>query len=307
MLATEFCGIELANPLVNGSGTLDALVAGTLGLGAFVTKTVTLNPREGNPPPRIAETPSGMINSIGLANPGLERFCAHTLPQLAQLGAPLMVSVGGWSPREYEVAVERIAADPAVRVIELNVSCPNVESGCISIGTDPAETRSLVTRCRTATDLPVTVKLSPNVADIGAIAEAAAAGGAAGLVLINTLRGIALDRDTLQPLLGGGGGGLSGPAIKPAGLHAVHRAFEVTGLPIIGMGGAASSTDVVEYLAAGATLVGLGTALFTDPGLPHQILHDLPAEVTRHGRPTVAELVGSAHNIERKALLKLES
>jgi dihydroorotate dehydrogenase (NAD+) catalytic subunit len=218
-----------------------------------------------------------------------------------------MVSVGGWSPREYEVAVQRIGADPAVRVIELNVSCPNVESGCISIGTDAGETRSLVERCRSVTDLPVTVKLSPNVADIGAIAEAAAAGGAAGLVLVNTLRGIALDRDTLQPLLGGGGGGLSGPAIKPVGLHAVHRAYELTGLPIVGMGGAASSADVIEYLAAGATLVGLGTALFTNPGLPGQILDELPAEVARHGRPRLAELVGSAHNIERKALLKLES
>ena len=140
-LATGFSGgIQLDNPLINGSGTLDALLAGTLGLGAFVSKTVTLNPREGNPPPRIAETPSGMINSIGLANPGVEGFCDHTLPRLAELGPPLIVSVGGWSPHEYAVAVARIAENPSVRAIELNVSCPNVESGCISIGTDAAET-----------------------------------------------------------------------------------------------------------------------------------------------------------------------
>ena len=305
-LATEFCGIELANPLINGSGTLDALVAGTLGLGAFVSKTVTLKPREGNPPPRIAETPSGMINSIGLANPGVERFCNHTLPQLAELGVPLIVSVGGWSPDEYAVAVNRIAADPSVRAIELNVSCPNVESGCISIGTDAAETRSLVERCRLETDLPVLVKLSPNVADIGAIAEAAAAGGASGLVVVNTLRGIALDRDTLQPLLGGGGGGLSGAAIKPVGLHAVHRVFETTGLPVAGMGGVSSLQDVVEYLAAGAAIVGLGTSLFGNPFLPLEILAQMPAELGRRELPTVSELVGRVHKPESRPLLKLE-
>lgn len=305
-LATEFCGIELDNPLINGSGTLDALIAGTLGLGAFVSKTVTLNPREGNPPPRIAETPSGMINSIGLANPGVDRFCGHTLPRLAELGVPLIVSVGGWSPHEYAVAVARIAANASVRAIELNVSCPNVESGCISIGTDAAETRALVERCRGETDLPVLVKLSPNVADIGAIAEAAADGGAAGLVVVNTLRGIALDRETLQPLLGGGGGGLSGPAIKPVGLHAVHRVFECTGLPVAGMGGVASAADVVEYLAAGAAIVGVGTALFGNPFLPVEILGQMPLELARRKLTTVSELVGRAHNPESKALLEIE-
>ncbi len=305
-LATEFCGIQLDNPLINGSGTLDALLAGTLGLGAFVSKTVTLNPREGNPPPRIAETPSGMINSIGLANPGVEGFCDHTLPRLAELGLPLIVSVGGWSPHEYAVAVARIAENPSVRAIELNVSCPNVESGCISIGTDAAETRALVERCRGETDLPVLVKLSPNVADIGAIAEAAADGGAAGVVVVNTLRGIALDRETLQPLLGGGGGGLSGPAIKPVGLHAVHRVFECTGLPVAGMGGVASTADVVEYLAAGATIVGVGTALFGNPFLPLEILGQIPLELARRKLTTVSELVGRAHNPESKALLELE-
>jgi dihydroorotate dehydrogenase (NAD+) catalytic subunit len=305
-LATEFCGIELANPLINGSGTLDALVAGTLGLAAFVSKTVTLQPREGNPPPRIGETPSGMVNSIGLANPGLDRFCDVTLPQLADLGVPLIVSVGGWTPGEYALGVNRIAAHPAVRAIELNVSCPNVESGCISIGSDAAETRSLVERCRPETDLPLLVKLSPNVADIGAIGAAAAAGGANGLVVVNTLRGIALDRDTLQPLLGGGGGGLSGAAIKPVGLHAVHRVFEATGLPVAGMGGVSSAQDVVEYLAAGAAVVGIGTALFADPSLPLEILAQMPAELGRRELTTVSELVGRAHNLESQPLVKLQ-
>jgi dihydroorotate dehydrogenase (NAD+) catalytic subunit len=294
-LRTELCGIELANPLVNGSGTLDALAAGTLGLAAFVTKTVTLHPREGNPPPRIAETPAGMVNSIGLANPGLDAFCADHLPRLADLGVPVIVSVGGWSPAEYATAVARIGADPAVAAIELNISCPNVESGCISIGTDAHETRSLVERCRSETDLPVLVKLSPSVADVAAIATAAAEGGAHGLVLINTVRGIAIDRDTLQPLLGGGGGGLSGPAVKPVGLHAVQQAFAATRLPVVGMGGVASAQDVIEFVAAGAAVVGIGTSLFGDPQLPRRVLSDLDPLLRRHAARSIGDLLGVAH------------
>jgi dihydroorotate dehydrogenase (NAD+) catalytic subunit len=295
-LETTLCEIPLKNPLLNGSGTLDALAAGSLGLGAFVTKTVTLHPREGNPPPRIAETPAGMVNSIGLANPGLDRFCAEHLPQLAGLGVPVIVSLGGWSPAEYAAAVERVAGSGLAAAVELNVSCPNVESGCISIGTDAAETRSLVARCAALTDLPVLVKLSPSVADVGEIATAAAEGGAHGLALVNTVRGIAIDRDTLRPLLGGGGGGLSGPAIKPVGLHAVHRAFAATGLPIVGMGGVASAEDVVEYLAAGACTVAVGTALFRDPALPRRILDDLVPTLERWGCAGVGDLVGRAHS-----------
>jgi dihydroorotate dehydrogenase (NAD+) catalytic subunit len=294
-LRTELCGIELAHPLVNGSGTLDALAAGTLGLAAFVTKTVTLHPRAGNPPPRIAETPAGMVNSIGLANPGLDAFCADHLPRLADLGVPLIVSVGGWSPAEYATAVARIAAHPGVAAIELNVSCPNVESGCIAIGTDTHETRSLVERCRAETDLPVLVKLSPSVADVAAIATAAAEGGAHGMVLINTVRGIAIDRNTLRPLLGGGGGGLSGPAVKPVGLHAVHQVFAATGLPIVGMGGVASAQDVIEFVAAGAVVVGIGTSLFGDPQLPRRVLSDLDPLLRRHAARSIGDLVGVAN------------
>jgi dihydroorotate dehydrogenase (NAD+) catalytic subunit len=294
-LQTDLCGIPFAHPLVNGSGTLDALRVGTLGLAAYVTKTVTLHPREGNPPPRIAETPAGMINSIGLANPGLERFCADHLPLLADLGVPLIVSVGGWSPGEYATAVARIGAHPGVAAIELNVSCPNVESGCISIGTDPLETRSLVERCRAEADVPVLAKLSPSVADVAAIATAAAEGGADGLVLINTVRGIAIDRERLRPLLGGGGGGLSGPAVKPVALHAVFSAFAATGLPIVGMGGVATAQDCIEFLAAGARMVGIGTSLFTDPSLPGTVLRDLEQLLRARGAAGPAELVGAAH------------
>lgn len=305
-LHADLCGIPLAHPLVNGSGTLDALAAGTLGLAAFVTKTVTLNPRAGNPPPRIAETPSGMVNSIGLANPGLERFCADHLPRLGELGVPVVVSVGGWSHDEYAEAVRRVSADPATAAVELNVSCPNVETGCISIGTDPDETRALVELCRSLTDLPVFAKLSPSVADVAVIATAAAEGGADGLVLVNTVRGIAIHRDTLRPLLGGGGGGLSGPAIKPVALHAVHASYAATGLPIVGMGGLANTQDCIEMLAAGATAVGLGTALFRDPGLPSRIVAELPSELGRRGFPDVAAVRGIAHQIDTEAQPELD-
>lgn len=304
-LHTNLCGIELASPIVNGSGTLDALAAGTLGLAAFVTKTVTLHPRDGNPPQRIAETPAGMVNSIGLANPGLDLFCERDLPRLAELDVPLIVSVGGWSPAEYATAVTRISAAPGVAAVELNVSCPNVDSGCISIGTDAAETRSLVDRCRGLTELPLLVKLSPSVADVAAIALAAEAGGASGLVLINTVRGMAIDRLTLRPILGGGGGGLSGPAVRPVGLHAVYHCRAVCGLPIVGMGGVSSVDDVVQYLAAGSTVVGVGTALFREPGLPARIVRELADELSARGVSSVTDLVGAAHENVSKALPKL--
>jgi len=236
-----------------------------------------------------------MVNSIGLANPGLDAFCADHLPRLGDLGVPVVASVGGWSPSEYATAVARIGAHPAVAAIELNVSCPNVESGCISIGTDAGETRALVERCRAETDVPVLAKLSPSVSDVAAIATAAAEGGAHGLVLINTVRGIAIDRDRLEPLLGGGGGGLSGPAIKPVALHAIFHARAATGLPIIGMGGVASAQDCIEFLAAGATLVGIGTSLFADPGLPERALPELGGLMRRHGVEAIGDLTGIAH------------
>jgi dihydroorotate dehydrogenase (NAD+) catalytic subunit len=304
--SVRLCGIELAHPVMNGSGTLDALVAGTLGVAGYVTKTVTLHPRAGNPPPRIAETPAGMLNSIGLANPGLDGFCARHLPALAELGIPLIVSVGGWSRGEYATLVRRLAAEPAVRAIELNVSCPNVESGCISIGSDAAETRALLAHVRVETDLPLLAKLSPNVADVGAIAAAAAEGGADGLALVNTLRGLAIDRRSGRPLLGGAGGGLSGPALRPVALHAVHAAYAATGLPIVGMGGIESADDVCDFLCAGAVAVAVGTALFRDPGLPARIAAALPAVLAARGAPSPAELTGAAHRAMSKARDELD-
>ncbi len=305
-MSAEICGVALEHPIVNGSGTLDALTAGTLGLSAYVTKTVTLNPRAGNPPPRIAETPAGMVNSIGLANPGLEAFCERHLPRLAKLGVPLIVSVGGWSREEYATAVAHIGSHPAVAAIELNVSCPNVDTGCISIGTDPDETRALLQRCRAETDRPLLAKLSPSVADVAAIATAAAEGGADGLVLINSVRGMALDRATLRPLLGGGGGGLSGPAVKPVALHAIYHGRAATGLPVIGMGGVASAQDCLEFLAAGASVVGVGTSLFRDPGLPSRLLAELARLLADRDVCTLDDIIGLAHPDHHKARLEVD-
>jgi dihydroorotate dehydrogenase (NAD+) catalytic subunit len=306
-LALRFCGIDLAHPVVNGSGTLDALASGTLGVSAFVTKTVTLHPRAGNPPQRIGETPSGMVNSIGLANPGLERFCDQHLPRLAELGVPLIVSVGGWSREEYATAVRRIGSHPAVAAIELNVSCPNVDTGCISIGTDPGETRALLERCRAETGKPLLAKLSPSVADVAEVAVAAAEGGAHGLVLINTVRGMAIDRATLRPLLGGGGGGLSGPAIKPVALHAIFHARAATGLPIVGIGGVETAQDCLEFAAAGASVVGVGTALFRDPALVARVVGALPGALADRGVSTLDDIVGRAHNGQHKALREVDA
>jgi dihydroorotate dehydrogenase (NAD+) catalytic subunit len=247
-----------------------------------------------------------MVNSIGLANPGIERFCDHHLPRLAELGVPLVVSLGGWSREEYVQAVRRVGVLPGVAAIELNFSCPNVDTGCISIGTDPDETRALLARCRAETDLPLLAKLSPSVADVAAIALAAAEGGADGLVLINTVRGMAIDRVTLRPLLGGGGGGLSGPAVKPVALHAIFHARAATGLPIVGMGGVASAQDCLEFLAAGASVVGIGTALFRDPGLPARILAELADLLAAGGYDSVAPVVGVAHEPDHQPQVKLE-
>ena len=267
-LETTFCGVRLPTPLVNGSGTLDALVSGTLGFSAFVTKTVTLNPREGNPPPRIAETPSGMVNSIGLANPGLDRFLEHDLPRLAELGVPIIASVGGWSPGEYATAVARIGAHPAVVAIELNVSCPNVESGCISIGTDPGETRSLVERCRDETDVPVLAKLSPSVdrdrghRDGGRRGWSARARPHQHACAESRSTGRRCGRSWAEAGVGCPARRSSPWRSMPSTTRTLRRAFRSSG-----WGAWRGPQDASEFLAAGATLVGIGTALFRDPGV----------------------------------------
>jgi dihydroorotate dehydrogenase (NAD+) catalytic subunit len=253
--------------LLNASGCLDALTAPDVArqLDAFVTKTITPLPREGNAPPRIAETAHGMLNAIGLANPGRDRFLRDHLPRLRDLGLPLWVSVGGFTAADY---AETCAALDDVEAIELNLSCPNVDEAADSAA-------AIVAACRAATALPLYAKLSaahPNVADV---ARAVADAGADGLSLINTLRGLAIDPRTLRPLLARGAGGLSGPTLKPIALAAVHACRAATQLTIVGMGGVACAQDVVDLLACGADHVALGTVLFADPDAPRRIRDEL--------------------------------
>jgi dihydroorotate dehydrogenase (NAD+) catalytic subunit len=260
--------------LLNASGCLDALTAPEVArqLDGFVTKTITPLPREGNPPPRIAETEHGMLNAIGLANPGRDRFLAEHLPRLLSLEVPIWVSVGGFCAADY---AETCAALDGVEAIELNLSCPNVDEAADSAA-------EIVAACRAATVLPLYAKLSAAHPDVAEVARAGAAAGADGLSLINTLRGTALD-GTLRPLLARGSGGLSGPSLKPVALHAVRACYEATGLPIVGMGGASTGRDVLEFLACGARDVALGTVLFSDPDAPARVRAECVAEAGNAG------------------------
>jgi len=260
--------------ILNASGCLDALAAPEVAgqLDAFVTKTVTPLPREGNAPPRIAETAHGMLNAIGLANPGRERFLAEHLPRLRELGIPLWVSVGGFSADDY---AETCAALEGIEAVELNLSCPNVGEAADSAA-------EIVSACRRATALPLYAKLSAAHPDVAEVARAVAAAGADGLSLINTLRATALDRN-LRPVLARGSGGLSGPALKPVALNAVSVCHEATGLPIVGMGGIETGRDALEFAACGACDVALGTVLFADPGAASRVRSELAVACAEAG------------------------
>jgi dihydroorotate dehydrogenase (NAD+) catalytic subunit len=257
-------------PLFNASGCLDALTAPevTHGLDAFVTKTVTPLARAGNPPPRIAETEAGMLNSIGLQNPGVEAFVRDHLPRLGALDVPLWVSVGGFSASGYTEVCERLDGCADVAAIELNLSCPNVEEA-------PETAAELVAAARSATRKPLYAKLSPATWDVAESARAVADAGADGLSLINTIRGLAFDAERRLPRLGRGAGGYSGPALRPIALACVYACAEAVELPIVGMGGASSADDVRDFVAAGAGAVALGTVLFSDPWAPVRIREEL--------------------------------
>jgi dihydroorotate dehydrogenase (NAD+) catalytic subunit len=284
-LTVELCGVELRGPVLNGSGTFDAIAARrTFGdalldpdrfpFDAFVSKTITLEPRQGNPPPRLWESPAGLINSIGLPNKGLDGFLREDLPQLAELPVPLVVSVMGFSRDELALLVEAVGERDEVAMIELNVSCPNVETGLV-MGADPAETAAAVERVRPLAAKPLIVKLTPTASDPAAVARAAEGAGADALSLINTLRGMALDPRTRRPWLGGGTGGLSGPAVRPIALEQVATVSERVGVPVIGMGGIASGRDARDFLDAGAKCVAVGTESFRDPAAGRRIAHEL--------------------------------
>jgi dihydroorotate dehydrogenase (NAD+) catalytic subunit len=271
--------------LLNASGCLDALTAPETAqqLDAFVTKTVTPLPRGGNAPTRIAETDVGMLNSIGLANPGRDRFLAETLPRLRKLGLPLWISVGGFAASEYAETCALLED----ATIELNLSCPNVDEA-------PESAAEIVAACRAVTGLPLYAKLSPANWDIAGLARAVADAGADGLSLVNTIRGLALDNE-LRPKLGTVTGGLSGPALKPVALAAVHVAYRATRLPIVGMGGVQTGRDALELFAAGASAVALGTVLFSDPSAPARIRNELAAELAALGLSSSEQARGIAH------------
>ena len=277
--------------LLNASGCLDALTAPDVArsLDAFVTKTVTPLPREGNAPVRIAETEVGMLNAIGLANPGRDRFLAETLPRLRELGVPIWVSVGGFAASEY---AETCALLEDV-TIELNLSCPNVDEAPESAG-------EIVAACRAVTELPLFAKLSAAAADVTATARAVQLAGADGLSLVNTIRGLALDERTLRPRLERAVGGLSGPALRPIALAAVFACYRATGLEIVGMGGVATGRDALELIAAGAAHVALGTVLFSDPGAPARVREELVHEARTVGYDEPHDAFAAAHEGARE-------
>ena len=281
--------------LLNASGCLDALAAPAVArhLDAFVTKTVTPLPREGSAPPRIAETAHGMLNAIGLANPGRDRFLAEHLPQLRELGIPLWVSVGGFCAEDYAETCGRLNP-AAVEAVELNLSCPNVDEAADSAA-------EIVAACRRASELPLYAKLSAAHPDVAEVARAVAAAGADGLSLINTLRAVALDR-RLRSVLARRSGGLSGPALKPVALHAVAVCHDATGLPIVGMGGIQTGRDALEFAACGAGDVALGTVLFADPGAPERVRAELASACEDAGvaNPEDAVTLAKSPETERK-------
>jgi dihydroorotate dehydrogenase (NAD+) catalytic subunit len=289
----DLCGVELEGPVLNASGTFDAIAARRafgdalierFPFHAFVSKTVTLAPREGNAPPRLWEAPAGMINSIGLPNKGLQGFLDQDLPQLAELPVPLVVSVMGFDHSELAALVEGVGAREEVAMLELNVSCPNVETGVL-VGADPGETSAAVAAVRERSAKPLLVKLSPSSVDPGAVALAAEEAGADGVSLINTLKGTALHPRTRRPWLGAGSGGLSGPAVRAVALEQVRAVAEQVSVPIVGMGGIASGQDAADFMAAGARVVAVGTETFRDPAAGARISAELAAlDATGHAR-----------------------
>jgi dihydroorotate dehydrogenase (NAD+) catalytic subunit len=301
-LGVEIAGLRLNHPVLNGSGTFDAIAARRafgdslterFPFSAFVSKTITPEPRAGNPPPRLFETPAGMINSIGLPNKGLEGFLSSDLPALAELSVPLIVSVMGKRQEEFFRLVEEVAPREEIAALELNVSCPNVESGLI-VGEEPEETLTLVRDLRRVTAKPLIVKLTPNVAEPASVARAAERGGADAVSLINTLKATAVDPELLRPWLGAGRGGLSGPAVRAIALEQVRAVAAEVEIPVIGMGGVETGADALAFIAAGATAVAVGTANFRDPLAGERVRLELSEELCRRGLSGPAEARGRA-------------
>ena len=303
----ELCGVRLRGPVMNGSGTFDVIAARRafgdalmedFPFDAFVSKTITLAPREGNPPPRLWESPAGLINSIGLPNKGLKGFLAEDLPKLAKLPVPLVVSVMGFSRDELAMLVKTVGSRSEVAMIELNFSCPNVETGTV-MGADPSETAAAVERLRPLTPKPLIVKLTPGATDPTAVAAAAEESGADAVSLINTLRGMALDPRTGRPWLGGTTGGLSGPAVRPVALAQVAAVAERVAIPVIGMGGIAGGRDAQDFMEVGASAVAVGTESFRDPAAGARIRRELEALMPAPADATQLSSSGAGSAVRR--------
>ena len=296
-LTVNIANLVLRNPIMTASGTFGygeefAPFVDLSDLGAIVVKGISLEPRRGNPPPRIAETACGMLNAIGLENVGLEAFINKKLPVCCKFKTPIIVNILGDSVDEYSRLAERLNDTP-VAAIEVNISCPNVKKGGVAFGTDPVMAHDVTAAVRKKTSKPVIIKLSPNVTDITVMARAAEEGGADAISLINTLLGMAIDPITRKPRLANIVGGLSGPAIKPVALRMVWQAANTVKIPVIGIGGISSPEDVVEFLVAGAHAVQIGTANFIDPAKTKNILAGLKDHLLLHNLESISELTGS--------------
>ena len=297
-MSVDLGGLSMKNPVTVASGTFAAGreysdFVDVAALGAVTTKGVSLHGWEGNASPRIAETPSGMLNSIGLQNPGVNHLIEHELPWLRQVGATTIVNVSGHSFEEYVNVIEALEETDYVDAYEINISCPNVDAGGMTIGTDPKSVEQVVALCRKATKRPMIVKLTPNVTDITEIARAAEASGADALSLINTLLGMAIDVRTRRPQLARGVGGLSGPAVKPVALRLVWETHKAVSVPLLGMGGISNGTDAVEFMLAGATAVAVGTANFTNPFATVEVIDGIAEYCETYGVKDVNELIGA--------------
>jgi dihydroorotate dehydrogenase (NAD+) catalytic subunit len=302
-ISVDFAGLRLANPVFTASGTCgyaDELAdfMDVNRLGGFVTKSITLKPRKGNSAPRVVETDAGMLNAIGLANVGLDRFIEEKLPVIAQMSVPVFVNVAGERIDDYVAVVERLASEKAISGFELNISCPNVAKGGISFGRDPEQVSEITSAIRKAAgDRILMVKLSPSVTDISVIARAAVEAGADALSLINTFTAMVIDIETRRPVLANRTGGLSGPAIKPIAVYLVNKVYnevaKKAGVPILGLGGIRTASDAIEFIIAGASAVAVGTASFIQPDSAVRIIDGIEAYCVRHNVARPSDLVGS--------------
>lgn len=304
-LSVALCGIPLENPIIPASGTFGfgyefAELYDINCLGTFSMKGTTAQPRFGNPAPRIAECPQGMLNAVGLQNPGVEKVISEELPKLkACFRKPVMANVSGFSEEEYVQVCQALDAQEQVGWLEINISCPNVHGGGMSFGTSPEAAARVTRAVRAVTRKPLLIKLSPNVTDIVSIARACQEAGADGLSLINTLLGMRIDPRTRRPVLANETGGLSGPAILPVAVRMVYQVYKAVSIPIVGMGGVSCARDVIELMLAGATAVQVGAQNLVDPLACPRIIEDLPAEMEKYGIKDLNEIIGGAHKWEK--------